>query len=91
MFDALTDRFNDVFRKMRGRGRISEDNVREIMRDIRTALLEADVHLDVVKSFVKSVTDKAIGSEVIKTLHPDQLMVKIVQDELIELIGVMCL
>ena len=87
MFDALTDRFNDVFRKMRGRGRISEDNVREIMRDIRTALLEADVHLDVVKSFTKSVTDKAIGSEVIKTLHPDQLMVKIVQDELIELMG----
>ena len=87
MFDALTDRFSDVFRKMRGRGKITEDNVREIMREIRTALLEADVHLDVVKSFTKSVTDKAIGSEVIKTLHPDQLMVKIVQDELIELMG----
>jgi signal recognition particle subunit SRP54 len=87
MFDALTDRLNDVFRKMRGRGRISEDNVREVMRDVRTALLEADVHLDVVKSFTKQVTEKAIGSEVVKTLHPEQVMVKIVHDELISLMG----
>jgi signal recognition particle subunit SRP54 len=87
MFDALTDRFNDVFRRMRGRGRITEDNVREVMRDVRTGLLEADVHIDVVKSFVQSVTDKAIGSEVIKTLHPEQVMVKVVNDELISLMG----
>ena len=87
MFDALSDRFNDVFRKLRGRGRISEENVREVMRDVRTALLEADVHLDVVKSFTESVTEKAIGSEVIKTLHPEEVMVKIVHDELIGLMG----
>ncbi|MCG8405049.1 MAG: signal recognition particle protein [Phycisphaerales bacterium] len=87
MFDALTDRFNDVFRKLRGRGRITEDNVREVMRDVRTALLEADVHLDVVKSFINSVTQKAIGEEIIKTLQPEQVMVKIVHDELIQLMG----
>jgi signal recognition particle subunit SRP54 len=87
MFDTLSDRFNDVFRKLRGRGRISEDNVRDVMRDVQTALLEADVHLDVVRSFVKEVTEKAIGAEVIKTLRPDELMVKIVHDELIRLMG----
>ncbi len=87
MFDALTDRFSDLFRNLRGRGRISEDNIREVMRDVRTALLEADVHLDVVKSFVQRVTEQAIGSEVIKTLRPDEVMVKIVHDELVKLMG----
>ena len=87
MFDALTDRLNDVFRKLRGRGKITEDNVREVMRDVRTALLEADVHLEVVKSFVAQVTQQAIGAEVIQTLHPEQVMVKIVHDELIGLMG----
>ncbi len=87
MFDTLSERFNDVFRKVRGRGRISEENVREVMRDVRTALLEADVHLDVVKEFTRDVTDRAIGEEVIKTLHPDQLMVRIVNDELTRLMG----
>jgi signal recognition particle subunit SRP54 len=87
MFDALTDRFNDVFRRLRGRGRISEDNIREVMREVRTALLEADVHLEVVKSFCDQVAQKAVGAEVIKTLHPDQVMVKIVHDELIQLMG----
>jgi signal recognition particle subunit SRP54 len=87
MFDALSDRFNDVFRKLKGRGRISEENIAEVMRDVRTALLEADVHLDVVKNFCQQVTEKAIGAEVIKTLHPEQVMVKIVHDELIQLMG----
>src|ERR1041385_4847172 len=87
MFDALSDLFNDVFRRLRGRGRITEENVREIMRDVRTGLLEADVHLDVVKKFCDEVTAKAIGSEKIKTLHPEQVMVKIVHDELIGLMG----
>ncbi|MFQ5502541.1 MAG: signal recognition particle protein [Phycisphaerae bacterium] len=87
MFDALSDRFNDVFRRLRGRGKITEDNVREVMREVRTALLEADVHLEVVKSFTKTVTEKAIGAEIIKTLQPDQVMVKIVHDELIGLMG----
>lgn len=87
MFDALSDRFNDVFRKLRGRGRITEENISEAMRDVRTALLEADVHLDVVKAFCTQVQEKAVGAEVIKTLHPEQVMVKIVHDELVQLMG----
>lgn len=87
MFDTLSDRFSEVFRKMRGRGRITEENVREVMRDVRTALLEADVHLDVVKDFCARVTEQAIGAEVIKTLHPEQVMIKIVHDELVQLMG----
>ncbi|HVP12206.1 MAG TPA: signal recognition particle protein [Phycisphaerae bacterium] len=87
MLDALTDRFGEVFRKLRGRGRITEDNIQEVMRDVRTALLEADVHVEVVKSFCNDVTQKAVGAEVIKTLHPEQVMVKIVHDELIRLMG----
>ncbi len=87
MFDALTDHLHDVFRKLRGRGRITEENVSEVMRDVHTALLEADVHLDVVKSFTRAVTEKAIGAEIIKTLQPDEVMVKIVHDELVRLMG----
>ncbi|MBS3821017.1 MAG: signal recognition particle receptor subunit alpha, partial [Phycisphaerae bacterium] len=87
MFEALTDKFNGVFRKMTGRGRISEDNVREAMREVRTALLEADVHYEVVKQFCDDVVDKAIGQEVIKTLRPGQLMQKICHDELANLMG----
>jgi len=87
MFEALTERFNDVFRKLSGRGRITEANVREAMRDVRTALLEADVHYKVVQQFCQDVTAKALGTEVIKSLHPGQLMVKIVHDELAALMG----
>jgi signal recognition particle subunit SRP54 len=87
MFEALTDKFNDVFRKMSGRGRISEDNVREAMGDVRQALLEADVNYKVARDFCNSVREKAIGQEVIKSLHPGQVMVKIVHDELVELMG----
>ena len=87
MFESLTEKFSGVFRKMSGRGRISEDNVRESMREVRTALLEADVHYQVVKKFCDDVVEKTIGTEVIKSLHPSQLMVKIVQDELTELMG----
>jgi signal recognition particle subunit SRP54 len=87
MFDALTDKFNSVFRALGGKGRISEENVRESMREIRTALLEADVNVKVVKEFTDKVVEKAIGQEVIKSLQPGQLMVKIVYDELLELLG----
>ena len=87
MFDALTDRFSSVFRSLSGRGRISEENVREAMREVRTALLEADVNLKVVNQFIDHVMQKAIGQEVIKSLQPDQLMVKIVYDELVNLMG----
>src|ERR1019366_1507054 len=87
MFDALTDKFNSVFRALGGKGRISEENVRESMREIRTALLEADVNVKVVKEFTDKVGERAIGQEVIKSLQPGQLMVKIVHDELLELLG----
>ena len=87
MLDALTDRLGDVFRNLSGRGRISEENVREAMRDVRTALLEADVNFKVVKDFTERVLEKAQGQEVIKSLQPGQLMVKIVYDELVGLMG----
>ena len=87
MFEALTDRFNDVFRKLSGRGRITEGGVKDAMSDVRQALLEADVHFKVVREFCESVVDKARGQEVIQSLHPGQLMIKIVYDELVELMG----
>src|SRR5262245_64907936 len=87
MFDALTSKFSSVFRSLSGRGRISEENVRDAMREVRTALLEADVNFKVVNDFVDHVMQKAIGEEVIRSLQPDQLMVKIVYDELVNLMG----
>ncbi|MCD6365811.1 MAG: signal recognition particle receptor subunit alpha, partial [Planctomycetes bacterium] len=87
MFEALSDKFTGVFRKLSGRGRITEQNVRDAMREVRTALLEADVHYQVVQKFCDDVVKKALGREVISSLHPGQLMVKIVQDELTDLMG----
>src|SRR5947207_5260059 len=87
MFDTLTDKFNGIFRSLSGRGKISEENIREAMREVRTALLEADVNFKVVNDFIDHVTQKAVGTEVIKSLQPDQLMVKIVYDELTNLMG----
>ena len=87
MFENLTDKFNHAFRQLSGRGRISEANVSQAMQQVRTALLEADVHYEIVESFVESVTQKAIGSEVLESLKPSQLMIKIVHDELLELVS----
>src|SRR3954454_11734087 len=87
MLTALSDKFNDVFRTLSGRGRISEENIREAMREVRTALLEADVSFKVVKDFTEAVVQKAIGREVIKTLKPGDLMVQIVYEELVNLMG----
>jgi len=87
MFESLTSKFNGVFRQLSGRGRISEDNVRDAMQQVRQALLEADVNYQVAREFCDTVMDKAIGTEVLQSLHPGQLMVKIVQDELTELMG----
>ncbi len=87
MFESLTEKFTGVFRQLSGRGRISEDNVREAMREVRQALLEADVNYKVARKFCDDVTEKAVGTEVLKSLHPGQLMVKIVQDELTGLMG----
>ena len=87
MFESLTEKFNSVFRSLTGRGRITEANISDAMRDVRKALLEADVHYNVVKQFCKDVTAAALGAEVIKSLHPGQVMVKIVHDELTKLMG----
>jgi len=87
MFESLTEKFNGFFHSLSGRGRITEKNVRDAMRDVRTALLEADVNFEVVKKFCSDVVAKAIGQEVIQSLHPGQLVVKIVQDELEALMG----
>src|SRR3954454_20180879 len=87
MFDNLTDKLSGVFRGLSGRGKISEENVREAMKEVRTALLEADVSFKVVKDFTEAVVQKAIGEEVIRSLKPGDLMVKIVYDELVNLMG----
>jgi len=87
MFESLTERLNGAFRNLSGRGRITENNVTDAMREVRTALLEADVHLDVVKQFCDEVTQEAIGQEVTKTLKPGQEMIGIVHKKLIELMG----
>ncbi|MCK4752997.1 MAG: signal recognition particle protein [Planctomycetes bacterium] len=87
MFDSLTEKFNSVFKSLSGRGRITEANISDAMREIRKALLEADVNYHVVKKFCKDVTETAVGAEVIKSLHPGQMMVKIVSDKLTELMG----
>jgi len=87
MFESLTEKFNLVFRSLSGRGRITEANISDAMRQVRKALLEADVNYNVVKKFCKDVTEAAIGAEVIKSLHPGQVMIKIVNDELTKLMG----
>lgn len=87
MFDSLTEKFNSVFKSLSGRGRITEANISDAMRDVRKALLEADVSYNVVKKFCKDVTEAALGAEVIKSLHPGQVMIKIVNDELTKLMG----
>ncbi|MHB1155239.1 MAG: signal recognition particle protein [Phycisphaerales bacterium] len=87
MLDALSDKFNDVFRKLSGRGRITEDNVAEALREVKTALLDADVHHNVVKHFIDHVMDKARGTDVLKSLKPSEQLIKIVYDELVTLMG----
>ncbi|MFC1794358.1 signal recognition particle protein, partial [Planctomycetota bacterium] len=87
MFESLTEKFNSVFRSLSGRGRITEANISDALREVRKALLEADVNYNVVKKFCKDVTQAALGAEVIKSLHPGQVMVKIVSDELTKLMG----
>ena len=87
MFDALTQKFNSVFKTLSGKGRITEANVSDAMNEVRKALLEADVNYHVVKQFCKDVTVAAVGQEVVKSLHPGQVMVKIVHDELVKLMG----
>ncbi len=87
MFENLTERLDGVFKTLRGHGRLTEDNIQEAMREVRTALLEADVNFTVVKEFVASVTEKAVGKDVLSSLSPGQQVIKVVHDELVELLG----
>lgn len=87
MFDNLSDRLQDVVHKIKGYGKITEENISEMMREIRLSLLEADVNYKVVKEFTNNVKEKALGEEVNKSLNPGELFVKIVKDELTELLG----
>ena len=87
MFENLSDRLESVFKKLRGHGRLTEENIQEAMGEVRTALLEADVNFGVVKEFIAAVTAKAVGREVLNSLSPGQQVVKVVHDELVTLLG----
>ncbi|PLT30089.1 signal recognition particle protein [Peribacillus deserti] len=86
-FESLADRLQNTFQKIRGKGKVNEADVKEMMRDVRMALLEADVNFKVVKDFVKKVSERAVGQEVLKSLSPGQQVIKVVQEELTELMG----
>jgi signal recognition particle subunit SRP54 len=87
MFESLTEKLELTFKKLRGQGKISEDNIDEALRDVRLALLEADVHVKVVRKFLDSVREKALGQDVLLSLTPEQQFLKIVRDELVALLG----
>jgi signal recognition particle subunit SRP54 len=87
MFDNLTQRLTQTMQKLRGKGRLTEDSIRETLREVRIALLEADVALPVVQSFIGQVKERALGQEVISSLQPGQALVKIVHDELVQVMG----
>ena len=87
IFEGLADRLQETFKKLRGHGKLTEDDVNEAMRDVRMALLEADVNFKVVKNFIKKVKERAVGQEVLDTLTPAQVVIKIVNEELTALMG----
>ena len=86
-FESLSEKLNAAFKKLRGKGRLTPNDVKEAMREVRMALLEADVSYKVVKGFTKSVTEKAVGSDVLEALNPAQMVIKIVNQELCDLMG----
>src|SRR6187402_3714281 len=87
MFDSLSTRLQDVFRSLRGEARLTEETVEAALREIRMALLEADVNFKVVKAFIDRVRDRAVDQEVLRSLTPDQQVVRIVRDEMLALFG----
>ena len=86
-FESLSDKFQNVFKRLRGKGRLSENDVKEAMREVKLALLEADVNFKVVKQFIASVTERAVGQDVLNSLTPGQMVIKIVNEEMIALMG----
>ena len=86
-FESLTDKLSSVFKKLRGRGKLSESDIKEAMREIKLALLAADVNFKIVKDFIEKISEKAMGAEVLESLTPAQQIIKIVNEELTELMG----
>ncbi len=86
-FDSLTEKLQNVFKNLRGKGKLTEDDVKEALREVKMALLEADVNFKVVKKFIKDVQERAIGQDVMNGLNPGQMVIKIVNEELINLMG----
>jgi len=87
MFGALTEKLNKVFKKIKGRGVLTEENIKEALKEVRLALLEADVNYKVVKKFIEDVRERAVGQEVLESLTPGQQLIKIVNEELVKLMG----
>ncbi|MGM9991727.1 MAG: signal recognition particle protein [Candidatus Bruticola sp.] len=87
MFESLSERLNDIFKKISGRGKLTEDDVNEALREVRRALLEADVSLSVVKEFISHIRERAVGEELIKSMTPGQQVIRYVRDELVSLMG----
>jgi signal recognition particle subunit SRP54 len=87
MFDALSQKLQNAFRNLRGLGKISESNVSDALRDVRMALLDADVNFKVARDFIEQVKIKALGQEVVQSIHPGQQIIKIIHDELVHLLG----
>src|SRR6185503_9359625 len=87
MFESLSGKLQNAFRNLRGLGKISEENIGESLREVRMALLEADVNFKVARDFIERVKTKALGQEVVQSIQPGQQMIKIIHDELVELLG----
>src|SRR6516164_6649188 len=87
MFDSLSGKLQQAFKNLRGLGKISESNVSDALREVRLALLEADVNFKVARDFIEKVKTKAIGVEVIQSIQPGQQIIKVIHDELVELLG----
>ena len=86
-FENLGDKLSGVFKRLKGRGKLTEKDIKEAMREVKLALLEADVNFRVVKSFIARVSEKAVGEEILESLTPAQQLVKVVRDELTALMG----
>ena len=86
-FESLSDKLQNVFKNLRGKGRLSEEDVKAALKEVKMALLEADVNFKVVKNFVKTVQERAIGQDVMNGLNPGQMVIKIVNEELTNLMG----
>ena len=85
-FEGLSSRLQEITRKIRGKARITESDLKEMLREVKLALLEADVNYKIVKEFIEAIREKALGQDVLKSLTPGQQVVKIVKDELVELL-----